>query len=143
MDFQTIQTIVNIACTSGFVTTLLYYSSRKRKENAIASQEENKTISSYADEWKGLYERSNSLVDRLNSKIDSLYEEISEHRNQIRKLKDEKNYLTLLVHELKWNRCIMDGCANRTPPRTRKDLEHMVEQDEGNVYKDREDNDDV
>ena len=139
MDLQTIQSILNILCTSVFITTFLYYGSRKRKEAALASQEENKTISSYADEWKELYERSNGMVMGLNEKVDNLYEEINGYRSQIRKLKDEKNNLTLLVHELKWNRCIVDGCQKRTPPRKRKNLERMVESDEDNVYKDRED----
>lgn len=142
MELQTIHTIINLLCTSGFITTFLYYGSRKRKEAALASQEENKAISSYADEWKELYERSNGMVVNLNGKVDSLYEEINGYRSQIRKLKDEKNNLTLLVHELKWNRCIVDGCKNRTPPRKRKNMEKMVEIDESNVYKDREDGED-
>lgn len=139
MEIQTLVTIANVLCTSGFITTFLYYGSRKRKEAALASQEENKTISSYADEWKELYERSNNTVVSLNEKIDALYEEISGYRNQIRNLKDEKNNLTLLNHELKWNRCIVDGCHKRTPPRKRESLEHIVEEDENKVYKDRED----
>ena len=139
---QLIQTGINLLCASGVISTLLYYNSRKRKEAALASQEENKTISSYADEWKELYERSNGIVVNLNGKVDSLYEEINGYRSQIRKLKDEKNNLTLLVHELKWNRCIVDGCKNRTPPRKRKNMEKMVEIDENNIYKDREDGDD-
>ena len=73
MELQTIHTIINLLCTSGFITTFLYYGSRKRKEAALASQEENKAISSYADEWKELYERSNGMVVNLNGKVDSLY----------------------------------------------------------------------
>ena len=96
---QLIQTGINLLCASGVISTLLYYNSRKRKEAALASQEENKTISSYADEWKALYERSNDSVVNLNSKVDELYEEINQYRIKIRNLRDEKNDLKLALHE--------------------------------------------
>lgn len=38
---QLIQTGINLLCASGVISTLLYYNSRKRKEAALASQEEN------------------------------------------------------------------------------------------------------
>ena len=126
---QLIQTGINLLCASGVISTLLYYNSRKRKEAALASQEENKTISSYADEWKALYERSNESVVNLNSKIDELYEEINQYRITIRNLRDEKNDLKLALHEAQWNRCIKDGCQLRTPPRKRESLETLVEKD--------------
>lgn len=136
---QLIQTGINILCASGVISTLLYYNSRKRKEAAIASQEENKTISSYADEWKALYERSNDSVVNLNSKVDELYEEINQYRITIRNLRDEKNDLKLALHEAQWNRCIKDGCQLRTPPRKRESLESLVEKEEDAIYRDRED----
>lgn len=136
---QIIQTGVNLLCASGVISTLLYYNSRKRKEAALASQEENKAISSYADEWKELYERSNKMVDSLNEKVDGLYSEINNYRITIRKLRDEKNNLFIALHEAKWNRCILDGCPNRTPPRKREQLEALIEHEESEVYKDRED----
>ena len=133
---QLIQTGINLLCASGVISTLLYYNSRKRKEAALASQEENKTISSYADEWKALYERSNESVVNLNSKID---EEINQYRITIRNLRDEKNDLKLALHEAQWNRCIKDGCQLRTPPRKRESLETLVEKEENEIYRDRED----
>lgn len=136
---QLIQTGINLLCASGVISTLLYYNSRKRKEAALASQEENKTISSYADEWKALYERSNESVVNLNSKIDELYEEINQYRITIRNLRDEKNDLKLALHEAQWNRCIKDGCQLRTPPRKRETLETLVEKEENEIYRDRED----
>lgn len=138
MNIDTIQFIVNSVLSTGIMGTFLFYGSRRRKENALARQEESKAISSYADEWKELYERSNKSVDLLNEKVDSLYEEINGYRVTIRQLRDEKNNLLLALHEAQFNRCVRDGCQRRTPPRKRKDLEEKIENDEVTLFSEKE-----
>lgn len=99
--------------------------------------EENKTISSYADEWKALYERSNESVVNLNSKIDELYEEINQYRITIRNLRDEKNDLKLTcMRHNGTDASRMD--ANLEPHQESENhTETLVEKEENGIYRDK------
>ena len=81
----------------------------------------------------------NVATSRSLSKVDELYKEINQYRITIRNLRDEKNDLKLALHEAQWNRCIKDGCQLRTPPRKRESLETLVEKEENEIYRNRED----
>lgn len=74
--------------TGGIVTTILlplfgvfmFYDSKKRKAAAEARKAEADNITSYAAEWKELYEKKEHRVVELDSKIDQLYAEKNEDR---------------------------------------------------------------
>lgn len=67
----------------GIVTTILlpllgvfiFYDQKKRKEEAAARKAEADNITSYAAEWKELYEKKENKVHELDAKIDQLYVE--------------------------------------------------------------------
>ena len=125
----------------------LFYSSRKRKAAAEASQEEGKAIATAADGWQKLCEKRDEDVrgkeeeiKAKDSKIDSLYDKMSTLRDRISDLESKNHDLQMLNAELEWNRCEVNGCTKRRPPRKREELIKRVEK-ENNQYVDRTDED--
>ena len=64
-----------------------------RKEEAIARKAETDNITSYAAEWKELYEKKEAKVQELDKKIDQLYAEKNEDRLRIRELMEKNTTL--------------------------------------------------
>lgn len=125
----------------------LFYSSRKRKAAAEASQEEGKAIATAADGWQKLCEKRDedvrgkeNEIKAKDTKIDSLYDKINMLRDRISDLESKSHDLRMLNAELEWNRCEVNGCIKRRPPRKREELIRRVET-ENNQYIDRTDGD--
>lgn len=89
---------------------------RKRKLNAETKKLEIDNLTSYADEWKGLYEQRDKRVDELNAKIDQLYQEKEVDRQRIRELQEKNTALSLENQSLKIKECQVRGCKQRQPP---------------------------
>lgn len=128
--FSTVGTGVS-AVIVAVLTCIVCLNAKKREAEAKARKAEMENISSFAKEWKAHYNEEKALNLKLNEKIDELYltlskrrEEIEEetktHNEIVRKLKDEKNELLMKLSEASWNRCIKNGCQDRTPPRKRQ-----------------------
>ena len=108
----------------GIVTTILlplfgvflFYDSKKRKAAAEARKAEADNITSYAAEWKELYEKKETKVQELDSKIDSLYVQINEDRQRIRVLMEKNTELELKNQMLEVMKCKKRGCKDREPP---------------------------
>ena len=94
----------------------LFYDAKKRKEIASAKKAEAENITTYANEWKELYEKKESKVEQLNEKIDELYSKLNEYRGKIRDLKDERAELRMEIMKLTYHRCDVKGCDKRQPP---------------------------
>lgn len=120
-----------ISSIGGVITTiltpmlgiLLYRDIKRRREEALTrkTEEEGKqaeadTIKSYAEEWKELYEKKETLVDKLNEKIDTLYTEIAAHRSTENELRDEIHKLNMRLQEMEITKCQRRGCRDRIPP---------------------------
>lgn len=136
MDF--IQSIIE--SVSGIVSSILlpligvflFYDSRKRKEEAVARKEEAQArkeelsvrksetdnITSYAAEWKELYEKKEKKVIELDSKIDSLYVQINDDRMRIRELMEKNTALEIEKLKLEYQKCLREDCGKRLQPRT-------------------------
>lgn len=125
-EFQTVVTIISSLVSSVALPLLgvfLFYDSKKRNEAAKAKQAEAEAraaeeanITSYAEEWKALYEQRDKRVDELNAKIDSLYGVIEEDRQRIRELQEKNTALTLESQSLNFKKCEVRGCKDRQPP---------------------------
>ena len=110
--------------TGGIVTTILlplfgvfmFYDSKKRKAAAEARKAEADNITSYAAEWKELYEKKEHRVVELDSKIDQLYAEKNEDRQRIRELTEKNATLEIEKIKLETKRCDVRGCSGRKPP---------------------------
>lgn len=115
----------------GFVTTIilpllgifLFYDSKKRKADAEARKadaearkEEEGNITSYAAEWKELYEKKEAKVIEQDAKIDQLYIEKNEDRKRIRDLMKKNTSLEIENIKLQSRRCDIQKCDKRQPP---------------------------
>lgn len=98
----------------------LFYDIRKRKEEAQARKAEAENITTYAEEWKELYEKKEAKVHEQDAKIDQLYAEKNEDRKRMRELMEKNTALSLENQKLKsqfeTKRCDVRGCVKRDPP---------------------------
>lgn len=147
MSISNIVEIITIINT-GVIPILsgaLFFSIRKRKAAAEASQEEGKAIATSADGWRKLCEKRDEDVRNKeeeikakDAKIDSLYDKLNVLRDSISDLESKNHDLQMLNAELEWNKCEENGCSKRKPPRKREELIRRVER-ENNQYVDRTD----
>lgn len=94
----------------------LFYDSKKRKAAAEARKAEADNITSYAAEWKELYEKKEAKVIEQDAKIDQLYAEKNEDRQRIRELMEKNTTLEIEKLKLEVKRCDARGCSKRQPP---------------------------
>lgn len=94
----------------------LFYDSKKRKAAAEARKAEADNITSYAAEWKELYEKKEAKVIEQDAKIDQLYAEKNEDRQRIRELMEKNTALEIEKLKLEARRCDVKGCGKRQPP---------------------------
>lgn len=147
MSISNIVEIITIINT-GVIPILsgaLFFSIRKRKAAAEASQEEGKANATSADGWRKLCEKRDEDVRNKeeeikakDAKIDSLYDKLNVLRDTISDLESKNHDLQMLNAELEWNKCEVNGCSKRKPPRKREELIRRVER-ENNQYIDRTD----
>lgn len=133
MEANLIITLVNSVAIP-ILSGAIYYTSRKRKEAALASQEESRAIATAADGWKNLCEKRDDDVRKKeeeikakDAKIESLYDKISELRDKQSVLESKNHELVMLNQELEWNKCEVNGCQKRRPPRDREKLLRLGE----------------
>lgn len=105
------------------IGALMFYDARRRKEEATAHKEEavaqkadTDNITSYAAEWKELYEKKEAKIQEQDNKIDQLYAEKNEDRQRIRELMEKNTALELENQKLAVKRCDVRGCDKRQPP---------------------------
>lgn len=102
------------------IGVLMYRDFKKRTEAAKAKQAEAEAkaaeednITSYAEEWKALYEKKEARVNQLENKIEELYKQIGDDRQRIRELTEENTRLKL---DNVTYRCEKLDCGLRIPP---------------------------
>lgn len=95
---------------------LLFYDSKKRSEaakaklaEAEARKAEQDNITSYAAEWKELYEKNENQMAELEAQVD-------EDRKRIRELTEKNMQLTLELQKAEFLKCEVKGCKDRQPP---------------------------
>lgn len=113
-----------VSLVGGLVTTIalpllglfMYHDSKKRTEAAKAKQAEaaaraaeEDNITSYAQEWKDLYEKKEKRVTDLEAKAE-------DDRRRIRELQEKNMQLSLDLQKADFLRCEVKGCINRQPP---------------------------
>lgn len=101
---------------------LQFYDSKRRKAESEAKKAEEdakrleaENISSYAAEWKELYEKKEKKSQEQDAKIDSLYEQINEDRQRIRELMEKNTKIELDKMKLEVTKCVRRGCKDREP----------------------------
>lgn len=104
-----ISSIIGLLLGGGGMGILFY----REKKKALSINNE-KSIS---DVWQKIFDEvqeQNSILqtklDKKDEKIDSLYVDLL-------KIKSENNTLTTQVGVLTWQKCLVNTCVDRTPPR--------------------------
>lgn len=120
-----------ISMIGGIVTSIalpllgvfIFYDSKKRSEaakakqaEAVAKAAEEDNITSYAQEWKDLYEKKEARVNQLEAKVDELYGQINDDRSRIRELQEKNTTLSLDLQKAQFMKCEVKGCDKRQPP---------------------------
>lgn len=121
MDWNTIITgLISAVTAAGGVGGLAHLRESKRAKRL----ENDRTV---AQEWKELYERSETKVESQSAKIEGLFKKIQELREQCQNEISRAHEIELSVKDLerviseeRWHRCEVNGCKNRMPPRERK-----------------------
>lgn len=113
-----------IGIIGGIVTSIvlpllgvfLFYESKKRGEAAKAKQAEAEAkkieednITSYAEEWKALYEKKEQRVLKLEAQAE-------DDRKRIRELTEKNMQLSLELQKANFMKCEVKGCDKRQPP---------------------------
>lgn len=122
MDAEQILRIINALgslLTGGAVgvfSYLFFFDSKKRTETAKAKQAEAEAkkieednITSYAEEWKALYEKKEQRVLKLEAQAE-------DDRKRIRELTEKNMQLSLELQKANFMKCEVKGCSNRQPP---------------------------
>lgn len=114
-NFSNIIQIVGSLITM-VILPILLLKPKREKAVAEADKEISDNITSYAEQWKELYEKKEHRVAELDAKIDSLYGEITELRHMITERDSRIAELTLKNQSLEFRKCNKRGCGDREPP---------------------------
>ncbi len=111
-----ISTLVNTAIVP-LLGYFIFYNAKKRQEEAAAAAAETNNATAVAHEWQQLYEQRDRRVDELNTKIDQLYNDIARYRDELLMVREQHNALKLRFDTAEYNKCMIEGCKKRQPPR--------------------------
>lgn len=123
--------------TTGGIGSILYFKlQRKLKEAEVTAAEvevksnEISNLSASNEEWIKLYNKSidenNQLKEQVqsqNEKIDELYKSKDTAWERYSELRSECNKKDLIISEMSWYRCEINGCPYRKPPRVYGEME--------------------
>lgn len=105
---------------------ILFYKQSKRLKAAEAAAAEKDVLKrdlenqkSTNDEWIRLYEETKKALEKAQSKVNEL-------NTKLQKATELEGQQRLVINDLSWSRCIVNGCVKRTPPRNfEKKLEQI------------------
>ncbi len=111
---------------------ILFYKQSKRLKAAEAAAAEKDVLrrdlenqKSTNDEWIRLYDEAKTELRNAQSKLTEL-------NNKLQKATELEGHQRLVINDLTWSRCIVNGCPKRQPPRN---FEKKLEQIE-NLHED-------
>lgn len=134
---QNVITAIITFLTTGGLGSILYFRLQKRAKaaevkaaEAEVEANEISNLSASNEEWIKLYndakEENRQLKESVKEKDDKISELYASKDAAWEKYSDcrmECNQKELLVNELNWYRCEIDGCPYRKPPRRYGDME--------------------
>lgn len=120
---------------------VLFYRQTKRFKKAEAKLKEMESASLEKDvlakdlqnvktttaEWISLYEEQKGYSKRLENKIQVLNDELKLKNKAINEYKELDTKQRLLISNLNWARCEVNGCEKRKPPRDFQTLINDIE----------------
>ena len=127
--FATLSGILTLIVGTGGI---LFHKQNKRLKAAEAAAAEKDVLrkdlenqKSTNDEWIRLYNEAKTELMNTQAKL-------SECQNKLQKAAEVEGHQRLVINDLSWSKCIVNGCPNRTPPRN---FEKKLEQIE-NLHED-------
>ena len=109
-----ISTLFTLVVGTGGI--LFYKQSKRLKAAEVAAAEKDvlkldlENQKSTNDEWIRLYEETKEALEKAQSKVNEL-------NTKLQKATEIEGQQRLVINDLTWSRCIVNGCAKRTPPR--------------------------
>lgn len=105
---------------------ILFYKQSKRLKSAEAAAAEKDVLKrdlenqkSTNDEWIRLYEETKEALEKAQLKVNEL-------NTKLQKATELEGQQRLIINDLAWSRCIVNGCSKRMPPRNfEKKLEQI------------------
>ena len=105
---------------------ILFYKQSKRLKAAEAAAAEKDVLKrdlenqkSTNDEWIRLYEETKEALEKAQLKVNEL-------NTKLQKATELEGQQRLIINDLAWSRCMVNGCSKRMPPRNfEKKLEQI------------------
>ena len=111
---------------------VLFYKQSKRLKAAEAAAAEKEVLKKDLENQKSTNDEWIRLYDEKKSELTSCQDKLVEMQNKLQKAAEVEGHQRLVINDLSWSRCIVNGCPNRTPPRN---FEKKLEQIE-NLHED-------
>lgn len=120
---------------------VLFYRQTKRFKKAEAKLKEMESASLEKDvlakdlqnvktttaEWISLYEEQKSYSKRLENKIQVLNDELKQKNKDINEYKELDTKQRIAITNLNWEKCVVNDCEKRKPPRNFQTLINDIE----------------
>lgn len=127
MNIELLRYIIESAVfliSGGALSYVLFFHAKRKEAEAKADEAHAKSLDSFANEWKTLYEKKEGKVKELEQRINNMQDEINDLKSRIGTLQGELNAAYKKIgsyqkdlDEALDNRCIVKDCENRIPPR--------------------------
>ena len=125
-----ITSLVTLLAGGGIGSIFFFRQQRKLKDLEVKAQEadvksdEISNLSASNEEWIKLYDKVQAENDELKNRISEFVDKLEEVHNSKKELWErfsncqmESSKKDLVINELNWYRCELNGCPYRKPPR--------------------------
>lgn len=96
---------------------ILFHKQNKRLKAAEAAVAEKEVLKKDLENQKSTNDEWIRLYDEKKNELSACRSNLSECQNKLQKATEVEGHQRLVINNLTWSRCIVNGCPNRTPPR--------------------------
>ena len=96
---------------------ILFYKQSKRLKAAEAAAAEKEVLKKDLENQKSTNDEWIRLYDEKKNELSSCQMKLVDLQNKLQKAAEVEGHQRLVINDLTWSRCIVNGCPNRTPPR--------------------------
>lgn len=96
---------------------ILFHKQSKRLKAAEAAAAEKEVLKKDLENQKSTNDEWIRLYDEKKNELSSCQIKLMELQNKLQKAAEVEGHQRLVINDLTWSRCIVNGCPNRTPPR--------------------------
>lgn len=111
---------------------VLFYRQSKRLKAAEAAAAEKDVLKRDLENQKSTNDEWIRLYDETKTELINAQKRINDLTDKLQKAKELEGHQRLIINDLTWSRCVVNGCTKRQPPRN---FEKKLEQIE-NLHED-------